>query len=209
MYIPPHFKEVSAVTIASIISDAPLACLVAQTETGLIANHVPLLQTPKGDIIGHIALANDMHRLIADRQEVLAIFRRDDAYVSPNFYPTKQDHHRHVPTWNYEVVHVYGAITFQHDTHSKRVAVAQLTRTHERRLNGANAWRMADAPPDYMDQMLDGIVAFHVTVTKVLAKSKLSQNRELRDYEGTVAGLRATSDDAMADRMASEGDKDL
>lgn len=209
MYIPPHFKEVSAVTIASIISDAPLACLVAQTETGLIANHVPLLQTPKGDIIGHIALANDMHRLIADRQEVLAIFRRDDAYVSPNFYPTKQDHHRHVPTWNYEVVHVYGTITFQHDTHSKRVAVAQLTRTHERRLNGANAWRMADAPPDYMDQMLDGIVAFHVTVTKVLAKSKLSQNREPRDYAGTVAGLRASGNSAMADRMASEGDKDL
>lgn len=171
--------------------------------TGLLANHLPLFQTPKGDLVGHIALANDMHRLVADGQEVLAVFRRDDAYISPNFYPTKREHHRHVPTWNYEVVHVYGKITFQHDEHQKRAAVALLTRIHERRLNGANAWRMADAPADYMDQMLGGIVAPYISVTRVLAKSKLSQNRENRDYSGTIEGLRASGHPEMAARMAS------
>lgn len=207
MYIPPHFEEVSAEAIAALLEDAPLACVVAQTEAGLIANHLPLLRRPDGALVGHVALANDMHRLIANGQEVLAVFRREDAYVSPNFYPSKRVHHRHVPTWNYEVVHAYGPITFDHDVQAKRAAVGLLTRSHERRLNGPAAWRMADAPTDFMDQMLAGIVAFRVTVTKLLAKSKLSQNRDPGDYLGAVEGIRASGHDDLADRMASRATK--
>lgn len=202
MYVPPHFQEINPDEIKAVIETAPLACLVAQTREGLIANHIPLLSTPDGtELIGHVALANDAHRLIADGQEVLTIFRADDAYISPNFYPTKPEHHRHVPTWNYQVVHSYGAITFQHDEQAKRAAVGLLTRTHERRLNGKDAWRMADAPADYMQQMLANIVAFRIKVVKILAKSKLSQNREERDYVGAIAGLRGSGHDNMADRM--------
>ncbi|WP_323008250.1 FMN-binding negative transcriptional regulator [Paracoccus sp. (in: a-proteobacteria)] len=201
MYIPPHFQEIDQAEIASIIEHAPLACIVAQTSEGLIANHVPLLAAPDGTLIGHVALANDMHRLILNGQEVMAIFRSDDAYVSPNFYPTKPEHHRHVPTWNYQVVHVHGGIHFQHDTHAKRAAVGLLTRIHERRINGKAAWRMADAPADYMEQMLGGIVAFKIDVSRTLAKSKLSQNREERDYLGAISGLRSTGHGALADRM--------
>ncbi len=201
MYIPPHFHEADPDVVAAILENAPLACLVAQTDQGLIANHLPLFRSPKGDLVGHVALANDMHRLIADGQDVLAIFRRLDGYVSPNFYPTKQDHHRHVPTWNYEVVHISGNISFQHDDPAKRAAVGLLTRNHERKLNGPAAWRMADAPADYMDQMLADIVAFRVAVTQVLAKSKLSQNREPRDYQGAINGLAGTGHQALADRM--------
>ena len=141
---------------------APLACIVAQTDAGLIANHLPLLTGADGALVGHVALANDMHRLVADGQEVLVIFRGEDGYVSPNFYPSKAEHHRHVPTWNYQVVHVYGDIRFQHDERAKRAAVGLLTRDHERRVNGDRAWRMADAPADYMTQMLAGIVAFRI-----------------------------------------------
>jgi transcriptional regulator len=201
MYLPAHFEEVRPEEIAAIIQAAPLACIVAQTGEGLIANHVPLLAAPDGTLIGHVALANDMHRLIPDGQEVLAIFRGEDAYVSPNYYPSKAEHHRHVPTWNYQVVHIHGAIAFQHDTQAKRAAVGLLTRTHERRLNGAKAWRMADAPADYMEQMLGNIVAFRIAPTRTFAKSKLSQNREDRDYRGTVDGLRASGHEAMARRM--------
>lgn len=201
MYIPPHFQEVSTDEIDAVIAAAPLACIVAETAEGLIANHIPLLAAPDGRLIGHAALANDMHRLIADGQEVLVIFRGDDAYVSPNFYPSKQEHHKAVPTWNYQVVHMYGAISFQHDEHAKRAAVGLLTRTHERRLNGENAWRMADAPADFMEQMLGNIVAFRIDVTKVLAKSKLSQNREERDYLGAISGLRTSGSTRVAERM--------
>lgn len=201
MYIPPHFHEISPDEINAIIEAAPLACIVAQTAQGLIANHIPLLRAPDGGLIGHVALANDMHRLIADGQEVLAIFRGEDGYVSPNFYPSKPEHHRHVPTWNYQVVHARGTIVFQHDDHAKRAAVGLLTRIHERRVNGEKAWRMADAPPDYIAQMLAGIVAFRITVTEWLAKSKLSQNRDARDYHGAVEGLEASGQTALAERM--------
>jgi transcriptional regulator len=201
MYIPPHFHETEQSEINSIIEGAPLACIVAQTLQGLVANHVPLLAAPDGTLIGHVALANEMHDLISDGQEVLTIFRGNDAYVSPNFYPSKAQHHRHVPTWNYQVVHVHGNIRFQHDTQAKRAAVGLLTRVHERRLNGKSAWRMADAPKDYMAQMLDSIVAFKIDVSRVLAKSKLSQNREEVDYQGTISGLRTTGQEALAERM--------
>lgn len=201
MYIPPHFAQTDPAAIAGLLDAAPLACVVAQTATGLVANHLPLLRSPTGDLIGHVALANDMHRLLADGQEVLAIFRLHDGYVSPNFYPTKQDHHRHVPTWNYEVAHLHGTITFQHDDQTKRAAVGLLTRQHERRLNGAQAWRMADAPADYMAQMLAGIVALRISVTQVLAKSKLSQNRVPQDQDGAIAGLAATGHHSLARQM--------
>jgi transcriptional regulator len=201
MYTPAHFNEIDKAEIAEVIRSAPLACIVAQTAEGLIANHIPLLAAADGTLIGHVALANDMHRLIAEGQQVLVIFRGDDAYISPNYYPTKAEHHRHVPTWNYQVVHIHGIITFQHDVQTKRAAVGLLTRDHERRVNGAQAWRMADAPVDYMDQMLASIVAFRVSVQRTLAKSKLSQNREPRDYSGAVAGLQANGHDKIAKRM--------
>ena len=201
MYLPPHFAETRPEAIAATLAGAPLACIVTQTDAGLVANHIPVLSAPDGTLIGHVALANDMHRLIAPGQEVLAIFRADDAYVSPRFYPSKAEHHRHVPTWNYEVVHIHGTMTFQHDDHAKRAAVALLTRQHERRLNGADAWRMTDAPADYMETMLAAIVAFRLTPTRILAKAKLSQNREARDRAGAAAGLRESGHEAMAARM--------
>ncbi|TDL87842.1 FMN-binding negative transcriptional regulator [Meridianimarinicoccus aquatilis] len=204
-YIPEHFAETDPAEIAAILEGAPLACIVGQTEVaGLVANHVPLLAGPDGQLIGHVAQANDMHRVLQDGQEVLVIFRGLDGYVSPNYYPTKAEHHRHVPTWNYQVVHMRGTIRFQHEVARKRAAVGLLTRLHERRVNGDAAWRMADAPDDYMAAMLEAIVALRIDVTQVLAKSKLSQNREAVDFAGAVDGVRAAGHVALADRMARD-----
>jgi transcriptional regulator len=202
MYLPEHFRETDEAEIAAVIDAAPLACIVANTEAGLVANHLPLMAGAGGALIGHVALANDMHRIVADGQEVLVIFRGEQGYVSPNFYPSKAEHHRHVPTWNYQVVHVHGDIAFQHDERAKRAVVGLLTREQERRLNGARPWRMADAPADYMTRMLASIVAFRIDVRRVLAKSKLSQNRDPRDYRGVIEGLHASGNDALAGRMA-------
>ena len=204
MYLPPHFQELNPKVISQIVATAPLACIVAQTSEGLVANHIPVLAKGRDALIGHVALANDMHRLMADGPPILAIFRGDHGYISPNYYPTKALHHRHVPTWNYQVVHMHGTISFQHDTRSKRAVVGLLTRHHEQRLNADAdaAWRMADAPADYMSQMLDNIVAFEITVTRVLAKSKLSQNREPIDGQGAIEGVRASGQVALADHMA-------
>lgn len=201
MYTPTHFGEYDPAKIASILQSAPLACIVAHTEVGLIANHLPLLVNSDGSLTGHVALNNDMHRLIQPKQEVLAIFKSADAYVSPNDYPSKQTHHRHVPTWNYQVVHIYGTISFLHDDKSKRAAVGQLTQRLERQANGTDAWRMADAPKDYLDTMLGSIVAFKFNVTRILAKSKLSQNREAVDFDGAVKGLKSRGSDDIATAM--------
>lgn len=203
MYLPEHFKEIDQEEIAAVIAAAPLGCVVANTAEGLIANHMPILVDKRGELVGHIALANDMHRLIAEGEEVLVIFRGVDGYVSPNFYPSKAEHHKQVPTWNYQVVHVHGTISFQHDETSKRAAVGLLTREHERRINGDKAWRMADAPADYMTDMLGKIVAFRIAVTRTIAKSKLSQNRDSRDFEGAVDGLQSSGQEALAARMAA------
>lgn len=202
MYIPDHFAETDPAGIAAILEGAPLACVVAHTVHGLIANHLPLLTGPDGALIGHVALANDMHRLIAPGAEVLAIFRGADAYVSANYYPSKAETHRSVPTWNYQAVHVQGRISFQHDEKSRRAAVGLLTRLHERRVNGDAGWRMADAPRDYMEGMLAGIVAFRIQPERVLAKSKLSQNRSAADHRAVTEALDAAGHVAVAAQMA-------
>ena len=204
MYMPDRFKEVDVAEIVAIIAEAPLACVVANTPEGLIANHVPLVIDKAGDLIGHIALANDMHRVVKDGQDVIVIFRGVDGYISPNSYPSKQEHHRHVPTWNYQVVHMHGAISFLHDERSKRAAVGLLTRERERRVNGDQAWRMADAPADYILDELGQIVAFRISVTRTIAKSKLSQNRDQRDFDGAIEGLKSHGNRALAERMVSK-----
>ena len=205
MYLPDHFRETDEAAVAALIASHPLACVVAQTAEGLIANHLPLLAGRPGELIGHVALGNDMHRLIAEGQDVLAVFRAEEGYVSPNWYPGKAEHHRVVPTWNYRVVHVHGAISFQHDEPAKRAAVGLLTSRQERRTNGDAAWRMADAPADYMATMLAGIVSFRIAIRRVAAKSKLSQNREARDRLGAAAGLRGAGNPGLAARMDGEG----
>lgn len=201
MYLPSDFEEADPAAIAALIDAAPLAAVVAQTPAALIANHLPLLRAPDGTLIGHIALANDLHRQIDDGQEVLAIFAGPSAYVSPNAYPSKAAHHRAVPTWNYEVAHVHGPIRFQHDEHSKRAAVALLTARQERRVNGAAGWRMADAPSDFLAQKLAAIVAFRITPERVLAKAKLSQNRDASDIAAVITDLEARGEHATAAAM--------
>ena len=198
MYIPDHFRESDPDEIAGLLAAFPLACLVVQTAEGLVANHIPLRTGPDGALIGHIARANDLHRLVPDGHPVLAVFQGEDGYVTPRSYPSKADHHRHVPTWNYRVAHLHGTIRFLHDLKARRAAVGLLTQDHERRVNGDQAWRMADAPADYMAQMLDAIVAFRIDITRVLAKSKLSQNRAPADRQGVIADLPAQGNPALA-----------
>ena len=201
MYMPAHFEETDAVAVQGLIAAFPLATVVVHADHGLVANHFPLLATSADILIGHLAIANDLHRLVADGTDVLAIFQGNDAYISPNWYPSKAVTHKAVPTWNYSTVHLHGKISFQHDEKSKIAAVGRLTQRFERETNGADGWRMADAPTDYMATMLANIVAFKIEVTRVLAKSKLSQNREDADFGGVANALDQNGNKDMAQRM--------
>jgi transcriptional regulator len=200
MYLPDAFVETDEGAIAQLVADCPLACVVAMTGQGLAANHLPLV-LHRGALIGHVARANDLHHLLPQGADVLAVFQGGQGYVSANDYPSKAQTHRQVPTWNYEVVHIHGTIHFQHDPAACRAAVALLTRRMETAVNGARAWRMSDAPRDYMEGMVANIVAFRIDIARVQAKSKLSQNKETPDRAGAAQGLAARGAGALAARI--------
>lgn len=201
MYIPEHFKEVRTEEIERIIKDFPLACLVANTPEGLIAAHIPLIL--KGDeyLIGHLAKSNEMPSLVERDQEVMCIFRGDDAYVSAKDYPQTGGKIKKVPTWNYQVVHIYGTIRFYNDRRSRLAATGFLTKQIERQVHGEEAWRMADAPLDYIMEQIEDITAFDVTITKVLAKSKMNQNDPQEEIESVIDSLEAREEEGMAGSM--------
>jgi len=206
MYIPEMFQESDVAEIESLMDRYNLAIIVASLEDGLTAHHLPLLRDGADRLIGHVARANPLHSQLEDGAEILAIFRGEEAYISPNWYPSKPEHHRHVPTWNYRAVHVTGNIVFAHDEKSKRAIVGRLTKEHETALNGQQAWRMADAPPDYMDEMLENIVAFRIEITSIIAKSKLSQNRTAGDFKAVAEQMEKAGKPDLARRMKALGD---
>ena len=200
MYNPAHFTETQQAEIERLMHDNPLAALVTQGAQGLDANHLPLLRDGDG-FVGHVARANPLHEVLADGAAVLAIFRAGDGYVSPNWYPSKAETHKAVPTWNYQVVHVHATLTWSHADKDKRRAVALLTARHEKAVNGAQAWQMGDAPPDFLTDLLGKIVAFRLTVTRIEAKSKLNQNRSAADRTGVADALDAQGNAVLAAQM--------
>src|SRR5699024_4712844 len=124
-----------------------------------------------------------------------------DAYISPNWYPSKHERHRQVPTWNYQVVHAHGRIHIRDDERFVRGAVARLTRAHEARTEAATPWKMTDSPKAYIDQMLTLIVGIEIEITRLVGKSKLSQNKDTRDRINAARELRNQGRQALAEAM--------
>lgn len=205
MYNPPHFEESRPEELTRIMNDYPLGTLVYSTREGLDAAHLPFIYTQdqgaSGRLIGHVARKNLIWQQVAPEAEVLTIFQGSDAYISPNWYPSKHETHRHVPTWNYQVVHVRGRIRFIDDAKFVRGVVALLTHIHETRTAEAQPWKMSDSDKDYIDQQVASVVGLEIDITSIVGKSKLSQNREPRDRDGAVEALRRRGEVAMAEAM--------
>jgi transcriptional regulator len=209
MHQPPVFAVTDAGEIALMLERAPLACLVTHGPQGLFATHLPLLvDLQRGVAAGHMARAN-AHRERAGEGEAMAVFAGPDAYVSPSWYPSKAEHGRVVPTWNYEAVHLYGTLTWHDDADWLRANVAALTERFEA---GRDApWSIDDAPASFIDGLVRGIVGVELAITRVEAKAKLSQNRSAADRAGVIAGLSAsgeTGDDAVAAVMRGLPEED-
>jgi len=205
MYLPQHFEETRVDELDRVLAAHPLGALVVYGPQGLDANHVPFLRMPAetgpGTLIAHVARANPVWREMPDGAEALVIFRGADAYISPNWYPSKHETHRLVPTWNYAVVHVHGTLRIRDDEKFVRGVVARLTRVHEAATGAARPWRMSDSTPEYIDEMLGKIVGIEIEIARIVGKWKLSQNRELRDRVGAVDALAEHGEQAMADAM--------
>jgi len=202
MYVPAHFQINAPSELHRIITSHPLGVLVT-TSAGLDANHIPFLLDPSqgdlGVLTAHVARANPIWQQAVNGSEVLVIFRGAESYISPNWYPSKHETHRQVPTWNYEVVHVHGKLTVHDDEKFLRGVVGRLTKTHE--AQEPKPWKMSDAPQDYMDAMVKAIVGIQITITRLEGKAKLSQNREARDRQGSIEALEALGKNVIADQM--------
>ena len=196
MYTPSAFALNDLHELQQQILGTRLALLVTHGEQGLQASHLPLLlntdEGPNGTLYGHFAKANPQWKELQNGAEALVIFAGADAYVSPGFYPSKAEHGKVVPTWNYVAVHAYGSAEVFTDADRLRTLVSALTDRHE--AGRAQPWKVADAPADYIDGMLKAIVGFALPIQRLEGKRKLSQNRNTADIAGVREGLAASPD---------------
>jgi transcriptional regulator len=203
MYIPAHFAETRKEVLHSRIVQHPFGTLITHGSSGLDANHIPFELAAEDGELGvlraHVARANPVWQEVANGDEVLVVFHAGDAYISPNWFPSKHELHKQVPTWNYMVVHAHGRITILDDERYVRGVVGRLTRTHE--ASEPKPWKMGDAPKDYVDAMVKAIVGVQVEITRLVGKSKLSQNKEARDIQGAAEALKSSGESQLADAM--------
>ncbi|WP_036242635.1 FMN-binding negative transcriptional regulator, partial [Mesorhizobium sp. STM 4661] len=193
MYVPPHFAVPDQNALFDLIEKYPFGILITHSKGSLDANHIPFeLDRSKGDkgvLNCHVARKNPVWEEVANGDEVLVVFRAADAYISPNWYPSKHEFHKQVPTWNYLVAHAHGLITVRDDERYVRRNVAKLTHMHE--ANQPDPWKMGDAPKDFIDTMTKAIVALEIEITSLVGKFKLSQNKEVRDIQNAGETLTA------------------
>jgi transcriptional regulator len=196
MYVPEHFAEHDPEELRRLIAAHPLGTLVTLGSAGLNANHIPFLFAPDlgqhGALQGHIARANAVWQDYSAEHDALVIFQGPSAYISPNWYPTKAETHRQVPTYNYAVVHVYGRLVIHDDEKWLRGFLGRLTRTME--APQSKPWKMGDAPQDFLQGMVAGVVGIEVAISRIVGKWKVSQNRLPVDRDGAATGLRASGD---------------
>ena len=153
-----------------------------------------------GAIEFHLARANPHWKELAEGNEALMIFQGPEGYITPNWYPSKAQHGKVVPTWNFAVIHAYGRPEAIDAAAWLRQHVAELTAQQER--DQPKPWAPSDAPDTFIGAMVRGIVGFRFVITRLEGKWKMNQNREAQDRLGVVKGLgeRGRADDLeMAD----------
>jgi len=210
MYLPTHFEETRTDVLHALIRNHPLGTLVTLDAGGTLqANPIPFLVDPgpmaHGTLRGHVARANPLWRETRGDVDALVVFQGTQSYISPGWYPSKAEHGKVVPTFNYVVVQARGRLRAVDDTAWVRALVARLTDRFE--ATRPAPWGIDDAPADYIATMLRAIVGIEIELGSLVGKWKVSQNRNAADREGAVAGLAALAaqgNDAQAAAMASE-----
>jgi transcriptional regulator len=209
MYCPSHFQEDRTEIIRELIARFPLATIVYQRDRELNAEHIPLILDPSlsADIrlMGHVARGNGLWRIRPD-EEVLVIFQGPSLYVSPNWYATKTDGGKVVPTWNYVVVHATCRLRAIQDPDRLLQIVTAMTDQME--ATQRQPWKVTDAPPSYIERMIAAIVGIELDVIKWHGKWKVSQNQPEANQLSLVSQLLSDGSDRaqeMADMISRFG----
>lgn len=187
MYIPAHFAETDSDQLLQLIRERGFGLLITASESGPQADHLPFFLTDDGRLQCHVARSNPVWQQLQAAPRVLVVFEGPDAYISPNWYPTKQETGKVVPTWNYQVVHAHGRATPMQDATRLRQHLENLTNHNER--GRPEPWAVSDAPDDYIDKMMGAIVGLEITIDRLEGKTKASQNQPERNRLGVKAGL--------------------
>ena len=203
VYLPSHFVEQSRESLIQTIRKWPLATIIRMSSEGLTADHVPLVVVEEADALrleGHVPLANPIGDNEADEAAVLVIFHGPEAYISPSWYPAKQEHRRVVPTWNYQVVQVRGQLRVIRDASWIRRQIDALTTQQEAGME--SPWQVADAPAAYTTRLIDQLKGIEIDIQQMTGKTKASQNQPEANRRGVISGLGRLPEGRGAD-MAS------
>ena len=207
MYQPPHFREDRLDVQHALIRAHPFGALVTIGPDGLAANHMPFVVDaetgPLGTLRCHVAKANGVWRDLDGSREALVIFQGVDSYITPSWYPTKAETGKAVPTWNYAIVHVHGRPRAMDDRAWLLRHLEALTAQSE--AHREEPWHVSDAPADFLDGMLKGIVGIEMEIGRIEGKWKNSQNRSADDRASVARGLTLQGDErslAMAELVS-------
>jgi transcriptional regulator len=203
MYTPVQFKVGETAEAHALMRAHPFAILVTHGADGVMATHLPTVlkvdaASPLGRIECHVARPNPQWKTFAADIDALMIFQGAEAYIRPGWYPSKAEHGKVVPTWNYAVVHAYGRLEVVDDKDWLLAHVGELSDQQEAPF--AARWSTADAPADFLERQARGIVGLRLEIARLEGKVKMSQNRDHADRDGVVRGLaeRAQGQDAAA-----------
>ena len=201
MYLPEMFRLDDELAL-DVVARARLATVVVSTGSGFEATPIPWMLRRSPDstlLVGHISKANPLARTLSGSVDAIVIVDGPDGYVSPSWYPSKAESGEVVPTWNYVSVHLHGRLSLVDDAGWLREMVESLTVRYESERD--QPWSVDDAPADYIDRMLRGIVGVEFLVERVEGKAKLSQNRSEADRAGVIVGLRAEGAEHLLNEM--------
>lgn len=208
MYLPGQFEETRLEVLHGLVRAHPLGTWVALADQELIANNIPFLldsaRGPFGTLCCHVARANPLTARAGAVLTSVISFQGPQSYVTPSWYTSKQVHGKVVPTWNYAVVHAHGQAVFISDREWLRRHVAAITDEHER--TRPIPWRASDAPDEFLELMVRGIVGVEIRIERLEGKWKASQNRPADDRRGVVRGLLEAGDAESAAMAALVGE---
>jgi len=195
MYLPKHFEKADENVLIYFIREFPFALIITSKNLELNAEHIPLWVNQHSDnsfvLQGHVAKSNPLWINGPDNESALIVFQGEDAYISPNWLPSKKENGQVVPTWNYRSVHVYGVISYIHDAEWKLALLQNLTHAHEK--DQPTSWTIEDAPREFIDKLLPAIVGIEISVTRIQGKFKMSQNQPSENRRGIAKALKDTN----------------
>ncbi len=210
MYQPPHFREDRIEVQHDLIRAHPLGLLITAGPSGLLANAIPFVIDPdtseRGTLRAHLSRGNPHWRELTAVEQCLIVFQGPHEYITPSWYPTKHEHGKAVPTWNYVTVHAWGRPAVIEDAGWLRRHLEDLTLLKEG--TRPKPWLVSDAPAPYLAAQMKGIVGVEIPIDRIEGKWKVSQNKLEVDRAGVVAGLRNEGGESakiMADLVTERG----